>query len=97
MFALTTSGRGRKSCGLLVVKLLPAEVDSLLGHLSGAVLGVNVWLVLHHLHPLPAAALLAAVLTNHVELPDPVLEGGDRFAVARGGGGIGKEREKKQS
>lgn len=52
----------------------PAEVDSFLRHLSRAVLGVSIGLVPHHLHPFSAPALLAAVLADHVQLPDPVLE-----------------------
>lgn len=52
---------------------LPVQVDAFLRQLSPAVLGVIVWLVLHHLHPVPSIALLTAVLADHVELADPVL------------------------
>lgn len=53
---------------------LPVQVDAFLCQLSSAVLRVDVRLVLHHLHPVPSIALLTAVLADHVELADPVLE-----------------------
>lgn len=58
---------------------LPVQVDSFLGQLSGAILGVNIWLIPHHLHPFSPTTLLTAVLTDHVQLPDPVLEAEERF------------------
>lgn len=61
--------------------LSPAEVDSLLGQLSLAVVRVNIWLVPHHLHPLAPSTLLAAVLADHVQLPNPVLEAEERFRM----------------
>lgn len=64
--ATITAGGGRAH--------LPAQVDAFLRLLSLAVLRVDVGLVLHHLHPLPPVALLTAVLADHVELADPVLE-----------------------
>lgn len=51
----------------------PGEVDSLLSELPGAVHGVLVGLVLHHLHALALLALLVAVLADGVELPHAVL------------------------
>lgn len=51
------------------------EVDPFLGELSRAVLRVFVRLVLDHLHALPTLTLLVAVLADHVELTDPVLQG----------------------
>lgn len=63
-------GRGEGGCRAR----LPVQVDAFLRQLSLAVLRVDVRLVLHHLHPVPAAALLTAVLADHVELADPVLE-----------------------
>lgn len=58
---------------------LPVQVDSFLGQLSRTILGVNIWLILHHLHPFSSTTLLTAVLTDHVQLPDPVLEAKERF------------------
>lgn len=52
---------------------LPVQVDAFLRQLSLTVLGVNVRLVLHHLHPVSSIALLTAVLADHVELANPVL------------------------
>lgn len=50
------------------------EVDAFLGELSRSVHGVLVGLVLDHLHPFAALALLMTVLADHVKLADPVLE-----------------------
>lgn len=50
------------------------EIDAFLSELAGPIGGVLEWLVLHHLHPLAFLALLMAVLADHVELPNPVLE-----------------------
>lgn len=52
----------------------PGEVDALLGELAGAVDGVLVGLVLHHLHTLALLALLVTVLADGVELPYAVLQ-----------------------
>lgn len=52
----------------------PGEVDALLGELAGAVDGVLVGLVLHHLHALALLALLVAVLADGVQLPHAVLQ-----------------------
>lgn len=52
----------------------PGEVDTLLSELAGAVDGVLVGLVLHHLHALALLALLVAVLADGVELPHAVLQ-----------------------
>lgn len=57
-------------------------------------LGVHVRLVPHHLHPLAAAALLAAVLADHVQLPDPVLEAEERRGMRYGVGGGAQEGSK---
>lgn len=52
----------------------PGEVDTLLGELAGAVDGVLVGLVFHHLHTLALLALLVAVLADGVQLPHAVLQ-----------------------
>lgn len=52
----------------------PAEVDALLCDLADAVLGVCVWLVAEHLHPLPSHTLLTAVFTDHVKLTNLILK-----------------------
>jgi len=52
----------------------PGEVDTLLGELAGAVDGVLVGLVLHHLHALALLTLLVTVLADGVELPHAVLQ-----------------------
>lgn len=52
----------------------PGEVDALLGELAGAVDGVLVGLVLHHLHALALLTLLVAVLADGVQLPYAVLQ-----------------------
>lgn len=57
-------------------------------------LWVHVQLVPHHLHPLAPAALLAAVLADHVQLPDPVLEGQERRSVRYQGRTGGQRSEK---
>lgn len=59
------------------------EVDAFLRELSRAVHGVLVRFVLDHLHPFAALALLMAVLADHVELADPVLEEGQRKKGAK--------------
>lgn len=61
--------------------IVPAEVDSFLGQLPRSVLGVIIWLIPHHLHPLSPTTLLTAVLTDHVQLPNPVLEPEERFRM----------------
>lgn len=50
------------------------EVDAFLGELSRSVHGVLVRLVLDHLHPFAALALLMTVFADHVKLADPVLQ-----------------------
>lgn len=50
------------------------EIDTFLCELSSAICWVFKRLVLHHLHALASLALLVAVLADHVQLPDPVLE-----------------------
>lgn len=50
------------------------EVDAFLRELSRSVYRVLVGLVLDHLHPFAALALLMAVFADHVKLADPVLE-----------------------
>lgn len=50
------------------------EIDAFLGELSSTVCGVLKRLVLHHLHTLASLALLMAMLADHVQLPNPVLE-----------------------
>lgn len=52
----------------------PVEVDPLLGQLSRAMHRVLIRLILDHLHPLAPVALLVAVLADHVQLPDSVLQ-----------------------
>lgn len=37
-------------------------------------LGVLVWLILDHFHPLPAFALLMTVFTDHIQLANAVLK-----------------------
>lgn len=44
-------------------------------------LGVNLWLILHHFHTLSPTTLLTAVLTDHIQLPDPVLESEERVRM----------------
>lgn len=56
----------------------PVEVDSFLCELSLAVLRVFVWLILDHLHPLSSITLLVTVFTDHVQLPNPVLEDNEK-------------------
>lgn len=60
---------------------VPAQVDSLLSQLSQSILGVSIWLIPYHLHPLSPTTLLTAVLTDHVQLPNPVLEPEERFRM----------------
>lgn len=50
------------------------EVDAFLRELSCSVHGILVRLVLDHLHPFAALALLMTVFADHVQLADPVLE-----------------------
>lgn len=52
----------------------PVEVDSLLCELSRAMSGVFKWLILDDLHSFAPIALLVAVLADHVQLSDPVLQ-----------------------
>lgn len=52
----------------------PVEVDSFLCELSLAMLRVFIRLILDHLHPLSSITLLMTVFTDHVQLPNPVLE-----------------------
>lgn len=52
----------------------PVEVDSFLCELSLAVCRVFIGFVLDDLHPFPSITLLMAVFTDHVQLPNPVLE-----------------------
>lgn len=58
---------------------VPVQVYPFFCQLSQAMLGMNIWLILHHLHPFSSTTLLTAVLTDHVQLPNPVLEGIGRF------------------
>lgn len=44
-------------------------------------LGVDVGLIPHHLHPFSPSALLTAVLADHVQLPYPVLEADERVGT----------------
>lgn len=37
-------------------------------------LGVVIWLVLDHLHPLPTFTLFVTVFTDHVQLANPILQ-----------------------
>lgn len=50
------------------------EINAFLSELSRAVGGVLIGFVLHHLHSLSSLALLVAVLADHVQLANPVLE-----------------------
>lgn len=50
------------------------EVDSFLSELSWSVLGVLIWLVLDHLHPLPTFTLFMTVFADHIQLTNPVLK-----------------------
>lgn len=50
------------------------EVDAFLSELSCSVHGVLVRLVLDHLHPFAALALLMTVFADHVKLADPILQ-----------------------
>lgn len=59
----------------------PVQVDPFLRQLSRAVLGVDVGLIPHHLHPFSPSALLTAVLADHVQLPYPVLEVDERVGT----------------
>lgn len=52
----------------------PVEVDSFLCELPLAVLRVFIRFILDHLHPFSSITLLMAVFTDHVQLPNPVLE-----------------------
>lgn len=52
----------------------PVEVDSFLCELPLAVRRVFIRFILDDLHPFPSIALLVAVFTDHVQLPNPVLE-----------------------
>lgn len=57
------------------------EVDAFLSKLARSVLGILVGLILHHLHSLATFALFVAVLADHVQLADAVLQ--DRTANKR--------------
>lgn len=50
------------------------EVDSFLGELAWSMLGVLIWLILDHLHSLPAFTLFMTVFTDHIQLADSVLK-----------------------
>lgn len=52
----------------------PVEVDSFLCELSLAMLRVFIWFILDHLNPFPSITLLVTVFTDHVKLPNPVLQ-----------------------
>lgn len=52
----------------------PVEVDTFLGELALTVGGVVKRFILDHLHPLAAVTLLMAVLADHIQLTNPVLE-----------------------
>lgn len=54
------------------------EVDAFLSELSCSVHGILVRLVLDHLHPFAALALLMTVFADHVQLADPVLDEGHK-------------------
>lgn len=59
----------------------PIEIDSLLGELPIAMVRVSEGFVLHHLHTFSSVALLMAVLANHVQLPDLVLQNTHRSSA----------------
>lgn len=52
----------------------PVEIHALLGELPVTVVRVLEGLVLHDLHPFPSVALFVAVLADHVQLSDFVLQ-----------------------
>ena len=64
----------------------PVEVDTFLGELALTVGGVLKRFILDHLHPLTAVTLLMAVLADHIQLANPVLERteGDKTAGCLG-------------
>lgn len=67
-----------------VYKLLPAEVDPFLSQLPRSVLGMGLGFVAYHLHPFPSSALFTAVLSDHIQLANPVLKEGKKVGEVVG-------------
>lgn len=67
---------------------LPVEIHALLGELPVAMVRVLKGLILDDLHPFPSVALFVAVLADHVQLSDFVLQNTEteRSAPALGSG-----------
>lgn len=53
---------------------LPVEIHSLLGELPIAMVRILKGFILDDLHPFSSVALFVAVLADHVQLPDFVLQ-----------------------